>query len=497
MKKEVSGYKLIFGYLGLFMTMIGIIILLPLLALPFYPEEADQYLCFVIPSGVTIIIGFLLYLYIFRKEKGRLEKHQDSILVVLIWVVCIIASALPYIMSGNYSFVDAVFESTSGYSTTGLTITNVEAAPHIFLLYRAITQFIGGVGLVLILTSAVSERHGLMLYNSEGHTDKLLPNLAKSARAILSIYIAYIILGSVAYIIFGMNPFDAICHSICALATGGFSTKAASIGYYNSLPIEIITCCLMIFGATNFVVHLLLLRRKFKKLYYHTENRFTFFFVIISVIIMTFIIFNNVNGYESFIDSLRVSLFHFISVFTTTGYQTVPTFNVFPVAFLLMLIIGMLFGGQSGSTSGAIKDIRIVTVSKGLFGKLNDKLLNKNVYSKHFIWRFGKKEEIGDKDLLDASLFILVYFVAVFIGTFLITLSGYSLIDSFFEFVSSVGGVGLSLGVTATANAFVKWILIVGMFLGRLEILVVIEAIAKGIKDIAKNHKLKKIKRNA
>ena len=144
-------------------------------------------------------------------------------------------------LTGEYNFTQAVFECTSGYTTTGLSVVDVSKCPKIFLLYRSVMLFVGGIGLVLVLTCAVSDRYGLRLFNAEGHTDKLLPNLKKSARVILSIYSVYIILGIIAYVIAGMPLFDAINHSIAALSTGGFSTQKESLLAYHSIPIDIIT----------------------------------------------------------------------------------------------------------------------------------------------------------------------------------------------------------------------------------------------------------------
>ena len=180
----------------------------------------------------------------------------------------ILISAMPFYMTGLFSFTESVFEVTSGYSTTGFTVVNVETIPPIFLIYRSLLQFFGGVGFVLVLTSAISDRLNMRLYNAEGHSDKLVPNLIRSGRIILSIYVGYILVGTIFLVIFGMTPFDALNHAICAVATGGFSTKAMSIGYYDSVKIEVTIMILMLLGGTNFFVHLMLIRGKLKKCVY-------------------------------------------------------------------------------------------------------------------------------------------------------------------------------------------------------------------------------------
>ena len=215
--------------MSVFIVMIGIIQLIPLLVLPFYPEEISYAYCFLVPGLAAIACGALLS-HIYRNaEIVKLEKHYDAVLVVMVWLTAILVSTVPWMLKGDYNFTQASFEMTSGFSTTGLSVVDVANTPHVFLMFRSITLFIGGVGLVLILTCAFSDKYGLNLYNTEGHTDRLMPNLARSARLILSIYCGYILLGTLAYIFFGMPVFDAINTSIAALSTGGFSVLNESI----------------------------------------------------------------------------------------------------------------------------------------------------------------------------------------------------------------------------------------------------------------------------
>ena len=263
--EKVEGFPLIMGYIGMITIFIGIICLIPLLTLLFYPEEMSQAKYFILPGVTSILIGYFLYFFVRGKKRGRLKKNQDAIIILFTWAIAIFVCAVPFVLTGNYNFHQAIFETTSGFSTTGLSVVDVTKCSHIFFIHRSTMLFVGGVGLVLIMTSAMSDSHGMRLYNAEGHSDKLVPNLMTSARFIVLIYSGYILAGILLYVWFGMPLFDAINHSIASVSTGGFSTKAESIGYYNSLPIEIITIVLMILGTTNFFVHLLLLRGNFKK----------------------------------------------------------------------------------------------------------------------------------------------------------------------------------------------------------------------------------------
>ena len=471
-KKITSGYPLILNYLGIFAILIGIINLFPLIVLAFYPEELDQALFFVVPGIITILIGLLINFFFRGAVKGRFERHQDAILVVLIWILAIFASAMPFILTGDYNLTQAVFETSSGYSTTGLTVVDVTVTPKIFLFFRSWLQFVGGIGLVLVLTAAISDKFGMRLYNTEGHTDKLVPNLIRSGRIIILIYVGYIFAGFILYMIFGMSPFDAINHAICAVATGGFSTQAGSIAAYNSLAIEIVTMVLMILGGTNFLAHLMLLSGKFKNFFSHIEIKSIAIIILIATVFSILILTPFYGG--SFSLALRYGSFQFISAITGTGYQSIPSFLGLPAAFYGILVIGMIMGAGVGSTCGGMKQYRVALAFKSLFWSVKDQLFHKNIIRKHYINKLGNK-------------MVQFYIMVLIVGTLIFSAFGYSLEDSLFEFASALGTVGLSVGITGyNAHPLILWTSTLGMFLGRLEFYVIFIAISKMFIDLTR-----------
>lgn len=492
-KRVTSGYPLIINYLGIFAFLIGFINLLPLVLLLFRPEEMEFAYYFLIPGLTSIVVGSFI-IFLFRgREKGKLERHQDAVLVVFIWLIAILISSVPFMLSGTYNFTQSIFEATSGYSTTGLTVVDVESAPGLFLLFRSLLQFFGGVGLVLVLTSAISDKFGMRLYSAEGHSDKLMPNLIKSGRMILSIYISYIAIGSLFYILFGMAPFEAINHSICAVATGGFSTRAGSIGSYNSVPIEIVTMVLMILGGTNFFVHLMLIRGKLKNVFKHVEIKLLGILLLIFIPLMTINILSLYDG--RFFYSLRISSFQFISAITGTGYQTVSSFLTLPSFFILGVIIPMVLGAGMGSTAGGMKQYRVALAFKSMYWNIKDQLTHKKTIRTHFISKLGSKTIIEKEDIIQNHSFLMIYLVVLISGTLVFSSFGFSIRDSLFEFASALGTVGLSVGITGyTAHPMILWTSALGMFLGRLEFYVVFVAIAKISLDISKK-KPKQIKK--
>ena len=228
-RRMLKGGRLIAGYMGIVMILAGIITMLPLFTLFFYPEEIGQAQYFVAPGVSAILAGYLMSLVLRGRKAGRLEKNQEMIVVLGTWIIVIFVTAMPFVLTGNYTVTQAVFETTSGLSTTGLTVVNTGTAPHIFLIHRTVLLFFGGIGLVLVMTSVLSDVYGMRLYHAEGHSDRLLPNLIESARLVIGIYSGYILAGTLLYVLFGMSLFDAVNHAVAALSTGGFSTRPESI----------------------------------------------------------------------------------------------------------------------------------------------------------------------------------------------------------------------------------------------------------------------------
>ena len=482
-RRSLRGYPLIFSYLSLFSILIGIIMLSPLTVIVFYPEEINQVKYFFSPAIVLILFGVISKIVFKDSNKEKLERHQDALLVVLLWILAIFASAIPFMLTGDYNLAQSVFETSSGYSTTGLTVVDVARASKVFLFYRSILQFVGGAGLVLVLTATISDKFGMRMYNAEGHGDKLVPNLIRSGRYILAIYVGYIFIGTILYIIFGMHPFDAINHAMCAVATGGFSTKPESIGFYQSVPIEIVTIFLMLAGGTNFFVHLLVITGKWKNALKHIETKSFYIITSIAVIISTLSLMNYMNG--NIFESIRVGAFHFISAITGTGYQIVSSFTVLPPFFFGLLIVGMIMGASVGSTCGAIKQYRVGLAFKSIYWSFSEKIAHKNIIKKHFVNKLGNKVVVDQKDIADNYSFILVYLIALMTGTLIFSLvSKYPIDQSLFEFASVLGTVGLSVGITGySASPIILWTSTIGMFLGRLEIYVFFIALSKLILD--------------
>lgn len=491
MKKTATGYRLILGYLGLFIAFVGIATLLPLLTYIAFPKEAGDWYCFAIPGGGAILLGsFMFGLLIAGRPKGQLAKHQDFILLVFVWVSAIFISAVPFLIKGNLNFTNAIFETTSAYATIGLTVFDEsDLSLHAFVIYRSILCFLGGIGLVLVMTSALSDRYGLKLYMAEGHNDKLMPNLARSARLILSIYVGITALGVILYSLAGMPVFDAIIHSISGVATGGFSSRSQGIMYFADYPyfwaIQIISIFLMLAGATNFLLTFFLLTGRFKKFFKDCEVRLLFFLFIIFIPIFT--VSSYFGGKDlSFGQSFLSGSFTFISAITTTGFSNISDLRLLGQGTIFLVTIINVIGGGIGSTAGGVKQYRLAVALKSFHWSSKEATASENTIFPHYIWRFGEEKEIDQKEISAAFSYILLYVLIMITGGFLVTIfeSGLDYGTGLFEFSNAISSTGLSFGIYKYRPAGVRWTLILGMFAGRLEIFPLYYATYRILRDI-------------
>ena len=486
--KVLSATKLISGYVGFNLFLVGIMMFVTLGVLIFYPNEISNAKYFLIPAIPSIIIGLYLFLPIWRKEKLDLDKNHDYLIVVLSWLIAIFVSAMPYFLTGDFTFTESMFESTSGLTTTGVTVMNPDELPRIFVFYRSMTAYLGGIGMILIMTSLFATKFGMRLFTAEGHQNNLIPNVIKSARMIVCIYTGYIIMGIIMYVIFGMPLFDAVNHSISAVANCGFSTHSESIGYYNSVPIEIITMVLAILGGTNFLLNLLIIKGNFKAYFKHCETRVMVVQWIIFIPIMVSILLGAVC--LSVGDSFRIAVFHIISAMTTSGFQTVETLASWPSAALFLLSICMIIGLQSGSTAGGVKQYRIAIAFKSICYDVKCRLKKKREVLPRKINIYGEENELTDERAFEEYNFMLLYLTLVFVGTLVYAMHGCSVEFALLDVSSLLACAGLSTGVTGIgAPITLNWFAIVIMIVGRLDIYPVILATLVTGKDIKELYK--------
>lgn len=477
-------YRLIFSYTGLICIIVGGIIVSPLCTVAFYPAESSLMGGFLVPGLGMMVIGCLLWLLLTPAEPASgLTLQEGTVIVAVSWFLAVAVGAVPFMWVNGLDFTQAAFEATSGWTTTGLSVVDVSHSSHLILLYRSIIQLAGGAGLAIIMLSALAGPSGTGLSVAEGRSELLVPHVRKSAKLVLTIYSGYALVGVPALHLAGMSWFDAVNHTFAAISTGGFSTRADSIGYWNSAAIEAVLMVLMLAGNLNFLTTYTLLAGKFKAVARNGEVRLQVFLLPVCALAVFFGVTEGL--YPSLGKGLRAAIFETVSALSTTGFSSVSYNQWGSLGWLLILVL-MLVGGGTGSTAGGIKQYRVYVLYKAVLWDFQRLLQPRNVVREPYVWQGESREYLAEGSLLKMGLFVFLYMTVFFLGSSVITAYGYPFKESLFEFASSLGTVGLSSGITApSAPAGVLWTETVGMLLGRLEFFSIAVGLAKFCKDMA------------
>lgn len=424
-------------------------------------RSAVLVLSFLFPA---IWILFIWVPFMNAKPPENLTVRESFKIAALGWLLMSFFGAIPYFLSGYLNPIDAWFESMSGFTATGLTMfTDVESLPRSILLWRSLTEWIGGVGVIALFLSVMyrTSRVVQTLYFAEGRSEKTEPTVIGTVRKIWGIYVFYTLLFALIFYLLGVPIFDSINIAMTALATGGFTVTNNSIGAYSHY-VAIAVIFAMLTGAISFVSHINLFRGKIKEFFSIEVFAMLFIIVVFSGILF---IHRMVEG-APFLNSLLSSNFHLISALTGTGFSlsNLSSLSDFDKA---ILTIAMIFGGCYGSTSSALKLIRVIVLFYGIFWYIRKRLAPKSAI---IPFKIGKKV-FDVSEVRDVAIYTTTYIILLIIGALILMLYGNSLADSLFEVASAEGNVGLSVGITSQGMPTVEKItLILEMWFGRLEI---------------------------
>ena len=469
----MSNYKTVFFTLGILQIILGVFMFIPII-FQFIYSEIDS--SFFGASLVTIIFGILFFLSNLDHDK-KLTLQQAFLLTALSWLSIAIFGSLPFIFSDlNFSFVNAFFESMSGITTTGSTIiSNLDEMPKSILLWRAILQWLGGIGIIImaITLMPIMNVGGMQLFkiSNNDSSEKILPKSKEIALRLIYIYTSLTLLCGLTYKAFGMSFFDSLTHSMTTIATGGFSNYNESIGFFNSVSIEISAMIFIILGSLPFIAYIKFISGD-KKIIFNDVQIKTFFKIIIaSIIILSIYLF--VSGAADL--NLRSIFFNVISILTGTGYVNAE-FDTWG-SFTLILFLGLMFiGGCAGSTTCGIKIFRIQILYLFVANQLKKIIYPKGV----FILKYDQNP-IDNKFISSIISFIYMYLVIFFILTALLSLTGLDFVTSISGAATSISNVGPGLGSVIGPNGdfstlpdMSKWILTLGMILGRLELFAIL-----------------------
>ena len=438
----------------------------------------DDLISFLQSASLTALMGVVL-LFIGRGAEKQLGRRDGYVIVTVAWLAFSLFGMLPFYLSGYIpSITNAFFETMSGFSSTGATILDdIESLPHGILFWRSMTQWIGGLGIIMftIAVLPIFGVSGLQVFAAEasGPThDKVHPRIGITAKWIWSIYTGITTLLVCLLMLGGMDWFDSICHAFATTGTGGFSTKQASVAYYNSPYIEYVISIFMFISGINFTLLLLFVNRKFKKFIGNAELKFYFGSVVLFTAVIAIVLYyTSPMGME---ESFRKSLFQVISLQTSTGFATDDYMQWTPVLWGLLTII-MLMGACAGSTTGGLKCIRMVILTKVSRNEFKH-ILHPNAILPVRI----NKQVISPSIVSTVLAFCFIYISIIVIGTLLMMAMGVGAEESMGCVISSIGNMGPGLGETGPAYSWnalpdaAKWLLSFLMLLGRLELFTVL-----------------------
>ena len=462
--------------MGLLLVIEGVFLGISTLVSLIYKQYDTQALA--ITTLICIVFGGLLRVLTNKADKN-IGKREGYIIVSLVWIVFSLFGALPFVLSGAISsYTDAFFETISGFTTTGASILNdIESIPYGLLFWRSLTQWLGGMG-IIVLSIAILPIFGIggmQLFVAEvpGPTpDKLHPRIKETAKRLWVIYVLFTCAEVILLKLGGMNWFDAINHSFTTMATGGYSTKQASIAHYDSPFIHYVITLFMFIAGTNFTLSYFALHFKFGKVFKNEEFRYYLGFVLVFTFVIAFALyhFNGIGLEQSF----RDSAFQVVSIITTTGFATADYLQWTPFVIVMIFAL-MFFGGSAGSTGGSVKIIRITLLLKNSYQELK-RIIHPNAIIP--VRMNGKS--VPAPIISNILAFVVIYMLITIVSTVLISALGYDLQSSLGAVAATLGNIGPGIGKVGPVENYAhfpdigKWFLSFLMLVGRLELFTVL-----------------------
>lgn len=473
-------FRLIFRFFGVLLLVETVALLSAALVALFYKENDGYY--FLITAGIAFTMGVAGVLT-GRGATPMIDRREGSLVVTFIWIVFSFFGLLPYWISGSIpSFTDAFFETISGFTTTGASIlNNIEELSHSILYWRSLTHWIGGLGIIVMSLALlpVFGVSGAQLFAAEsaGPTkDKIHPKINETAKRLFLIYFILTVSETILLRFGGMGWFDAVCHAFGTVATGGFSTKQASVGYWDSPYIHYVIGVFMLLSGVNFSLYYFGFKNKFKRVLQDEELKYYLItlFAFSIIVMVSLLDFSTAFSFERLEKAWRDAFFNVTAVMTTTGFATAD-YMYWQTFTWILLLVAMIMGASAGSTSGAIKMIRIVIVVKYCYYEFK-KLLHPNaVVPVRYNGRF-----VSEDVITKILAFVMLYLITIAFGVFVLSLSGMPFQESIGGLITCLGGVGPGLGTVGPAGNFSaipdfsKWFLSFMMLIGRLELFTVL-----------------------
>jgi trk system potassium uptake protein TrkH len=473
-------WQYVLHIIGALVACIGLTMLLPLMWGVYYADGTAWPLAQ--STGITVSLGAFVF-FAFRDpaaSRGAMTHREGMAIVALGWFSAGLFGGLPFYLAGTFeSVVDCVFESLSGFSTTGASVlADIEAVPRGILFWRSLTHWLGGMGIIVLSLAILPFLGvgGMQLYRAEvpgPSPDKLKPRIKDTATTLWKVYLVFSVAETLLLLLGGMDLFDALCHTFGTMATGGFSTRNASVAAYDSAYIDYVITVFMLIAGVNFSLHYLLLKWRPSAMLKDPEFRVFAVLAACFVAVVTIAVFAS-GDYDSMADSVRYSSFQVASILTTTGFATAD-YELWPGVAQAILVFCMFVGGCAGSTAGGMKVMRIMLLVKHSYQELF-RLIHPRSVSRVKMGRVVVQDDV----LRGVWGFFILWLGLFVLGAFLVAATGVDVVTSFAAALACIGNIGPGIGGVGPTDNFAwlpdtaKWVLTFCMVLGRLEIYTVI-----------------------
>ena len=473
--------RIITRFIAILILFLGLSMAGPLLVAFLFKDRSIHALLFSLI--ITSVTGLIL-LICTRNPESRQLNHRDGVAIVTLgWIMASLFGTLPYILSGAIpDFTNAYFESISGFTTTGASVlSDIEALPQSILFWRSLTQWLGGMGIIVLSIAILPYLGigGMQLYKAEVPSpvvDKLKPRISETAKTLWKVYLSFTLIEVILLFAGGMPVFDAVCNAFSTMPTGGFSTKNMSIAHYNSVYFDFVLIIFMLLAGINFSLHYKLIKGDLKIFGKDAECRVFLILVAVFVVLITVNIYGPV--YESIAQALRYAAFQVSSIITTTGFVSAD-YETWPAFSQLILLICMFLGAMAGSTGGGMKIMRIMLLARHGYQQIF------RVIHPHAVTTLKLGGRPVPEEILSSIWGFFILYLGIFVVASLIMAAlGLDLISSIGSVAASIGNIGPGLGVVGPEKNYLgipllgKWVLILCMLLGRLEIYTVIALLA-------------------
>jgi len=469
--------RVIIRFIAILILFLGLCMAGPLLVSFLFEDGSTS--AILTSIAVTFVSALILFVAT-RHQEDRQLNHRDGVAIVTLgWLMAGLVGTLPYLLSGAIpDFTNAYFESLSGFTTTGASIlTDIESLPQSILLWRSLTQWLGGMGIIVLSIAILPYLGigGMQLYKAEVPSpvvDKLKPRISETAKTLWKVYLLFTVVEAILLVIGGMSIFDAVCHAFCTMPTGGFSTKNMSIAHYNSVYFDCVLIVFMLLAGINFALHYKLIKGDLGIFGRDSECRVFLILVAVFMAFITLDIYGSV--YSSIGQALRHAAFQVSSIITTTGFVSAD-YETWPAFSQLVLLICMFLGAMAGSTGGGMKIMRIMLLMRHSYHQMFQ------IIHPHAVTTLKLAGRPVPADVLGSIWGFFILYLGLFVTASLIMAAlGLDFVSSFSSVAATIGNIGPGFGVVGPVRNYLdvplvgKWVLVLCMLLGRLEIYTVI-----------------------